>query len=157
MDYESDRDDTQLEDSDGLEITELDENVLSVPVSKSGPESIIRIMYTIPEVSEESSREVTPAPTKYNQVLQTISVTVEDQETGFKEEIFKLNDHQTSQIAHSTLEKPTSIKASQSNKEVNGVTVNGEVQKFNDDCNKLQLPVTENKTDSAATKLIELA
>ena len=147
MDHESDHEYTQLENSNGIEITELDEKVLSVPVSdhRSRQDSIVRIMYTIPEVSEENSREVTPAPSKYNQLLQhMISVTVEDQETGFKEEIFKQvsNDHQTSQITHSTSEirKPTPRQDSQkeSKELANGVTVNGE-RKTND-CNKLQLP-----------------
>ena len=144
MDHESDHEDTQLENSNGIEITELDEKVLSVPVSdhRSRQDSIVRIMYTIPEVSEENSREVTPAPSKYNQLLQhMISVTVEDQETGFKEEIFKQvsNDHQTSQITHSTSEiRPRKDSQKESKELANGVTVNGE-RKTND-CNKLRLP-----------------
>ena len=169
MDYGSDNDETQLDDSDGLEITELDDdNILSVPVAhKTGQESTIRLMYTIPEVSEENSREVTPAPSKYSQLMQNlISVTVEDQETGFKEEIFKLNaDYQligqiNDSVAHSkTDEKPMFRKVSE--KETNGpdkeeATINGQKrQPFqNNDHNKLQLE-TENKLAGVAEKITD--
>ena len=58
-------------------------------------------IYTILETSEENSRAATPAPpiTRQKKILsKTISITVEDRDTGVKEEIFEITlDHQTGQ------------------------------------------------------------